>query len=64
MIGIDLSRFTPEARLIVEQAAKVYIEHTRPWFVGLIVHGSAVKGGFIPGCSDIDLHLYLDKAAF
>jgi len=60
----DLSGLTPEARPIVEAAAAIYIRHTRPWFVGLIAHGSAFKGGFIPGCSDIDLQLYLEDAAF
>src|SRR5262245_36553510 len=61
---VDLLGLTREARPIVESAAAIYIRHTRPWFVGLIAHGSAVKGGFIPGCSDIDLQLYLDQAAF
>ncbi len=42
----------------------MYVAHTRPWFVGLVAHGSAVKGGFISGCSDIDLQLFLDDAAF
>jgi hypothetical protein len=28
------------------------------------VHGSAVKGGIIPGCSDIDFQLYLEPTAF
>jgi len=55
---------TPEARPIVEKAAAVYLKHTASWFVGLVIHGSAMKGGFIPGCSDIDLQLYLEDAAF
>ncbi|MDQ6642850.1 MAG: hypothetical protein M3Y76_00170 [Chloroflexota bacterium] len=29
-----------------------------------MAHGSVVKGGFIPGCSDIDLQLYLENQAF
>jgi len=29
-----------------------------------VAHGSAVKGGFIPGCSDLDMQLYLDDVAF
>lgn len=61
---IDVSRLPPEAQPIVEQAARVYLKHTEPWLIGLIAHGSAVKGGFIPGCSDIDLQLYLESAAF
>jgi hypothetical protein len=31
--------------------------------VGLLAHGSAVKGGFIAGCSDVDLQLFVDDAA-
>ena len=61
---LDVSRLLPEAQPIVEAAAAIYIRHTRPWFIGLIAHGSALKGGAIPGCSDIDLQLYLDDSAF
>jgi hypothetical protein len=61
---LDVSRLQPEARPIVEAAAEIYLRHSRPWFIGLIAHGSALKGGFIPGCSDIDLQLYLEDAAF
>jgi hypothetical protein len=61
---LDVSRVAAEARLVVQQAAAVYLRHTQPWFVGLLIHGSVFKGGFIPGCSDIDLHLYLDEPAF
>jgi hypothetical protein len=60
----DLSRVVPEAKSIVQAAATVYLHHTRQWFVGLLVHGSALKSGFIAGCSDIDLQLYLDASAF
>ncbi len=60
----DTSRLVPEARLIVEAAAASFLRHTQPWFVGLVVHGSALKGGFIPGCSDIDFQVFLDEQAF
>ena len=63
-VALDVSRLQAEARAIVTAAAEVYIRHTRPWFIGLLAHGSALKGGFVPGCSDIDLQLYLDEAAF
>jgi hypothetical protein len=49
---------------VVHAAAKVYARHTAPWFIGLLVHGSACKGDFIPGCSDVDLKLYLRDEAF
>lgn len=62
--AIDVSALVPEAREIVEQTARAYLRHTAPWFVGLLAHGSSVKGGFIAGCSDIDLHLYLTRDAF
>jgi hypothetical protein len=60
----DFAGLVPEARPIVAEAAEAYLRYLEPWFVGLIAHGSAVKGGFIPNCSDIDLQLYLDDAAF
>jgi len=60
----DVSGLVPEARPIVQQVASVYLRHIAPWFVGLIVHGSAVKGGVIPNCSDIDFQLYLHDTAF
>ena len=61
---LDVSPLVPEARQVVAAVAQVYWRHTQPWLVGLLVHGSALKGGFIPGGSDIDFHLYLDDAAF
>ncbi|MCI0438858.1 MAG: hypothetical protein L0177_06965, partial [Chloroflexi bacterium] len=61
---LDVSPLVSEARPIAEKVARVYLKHTRPWFVALMAHGSAVKGGFIPGCSDIDFKLFLDEAAF
>ena len=61
---LDLSGLVTEAGPIVQQVASVYLEHTAPWFIGLIVHGSAVKGGVVPNCSDIDFQLYLHDAAF
>lgn len=61
---LDLSGVIPEARPIVQAAVDVYLRHTHEWFVGLIAHGSTVKGSFIPGCSDIDLQLYLEPSAF
>ena len=61
---LDVSRVTVEARPVVQQAAAIYLRHTQPWFVGLLIHGSALKGGFIPSCSDVDLQLYLDGSAF
>jgi hypothetical protein len=63
-VKVDVSGVTAEARPSVERAAQVYIGHMRDAFIGLIAHGSAVKEGFIPGCSDIDLQLYLSDDAF
>lgn len=61
---INTSGLVPEAKPIVREVAAVYQKYTAPWFIGLIVHGSAVKGGIIPGCSDIDFQLFLEKSAF
>jgi hypothetical protein len=60
----DVSGLVPEARPIAQQVATVYLKHTAPWFIGLIAHGSAVKGGVIPNCSDIDFQLFLHESAY
>ncbi len=60
----DVAPLSPFVQPIVLAAAEIYYRHTRPWFIGLLIHGSAYKGGFIPGCSDIDLRLYLEDEAF
>ena len=60
----DVSGLVPEARPIAQQVATVYLKHTAPWFIGLIAHGSAVKGGAIPNCSDIDFQLFLRESAY
>ena len=61
---IDVTPLVREAQAPVRKAAEIYIRHTRDWFVGLLAFGSAVKGSIIPGCSDIDLKLYLDDSVF
>lgn len=60
----DVSRLIPEAQPIALAVAQVYWTHTKPWFIGLVCFGSAVRGGVIAGASDIDFHLYLTDAAF
>lgn len=61
---INVSGLMPEAQAIAAQAAAIYYKHTAPWFIGLVAHGSVVKGGYIPNCSDIDFQLYLTAEAF
>ncbi len=61
---LDVSPLTPEARRVVQAAAAVYLRQAGAHFVGLIVLGSALKGGLIPGSSDLDLKLYLADALF
>jgi hypothetical protein len=61
---IDVSGLVPEAQSIARAATEALVRHTDPWFVGVMAHGSAYKGGFIPGCSDVDMQLYLAPAAF
>ena len=63
-IEFDLSGLIPEARNVASEVAAIYWKHTQPWFVGLVCFGSAVKGGLIPGASDLDFHLDLEEAAF
>ncbi|WP_151734811.1 hypothetical protein [Paenibacillus tengchongensis] len=61
---MDLLPVPQAASRIIEAAAKIYIKHAADHFAGLIVHGSALKGGIIPGCSDIDFKLYLQDEIF
>ena len=60
----DVSLLVAEAQPIAEKVAQIYWKHTEPWFIGLLIHGSALKGGVIPNCSDIDLQLFLTPDAF
>ncbi|HVB20979.1 MAG TPA: hypothetical protein VNG51_03425 [Ktedonobacteraceae bacterium] len=61
---LNLSPIVPEARGIVRAAAITYLQHLGQWCIGVLIHGSALKGGYIPGCSDIDFQVYLESAAF
>ena len=61
---LNLSPIVPEALSIVRAAILVYLQHLGQWCIGAVIHGSALKGGYIPNCSDIDLQLYLEPAAF
>ena len=60
----DVSGLVPDAQAVALAVAEVYYKLTTPWFVGLTCFGSAVKGGILPGASDIDFHLYLTDGAF
>lgn len=64
MTEIDVSPVLREVREVAAAAAEAFLRHTEPWFVGLLVHGSAIKGGFIPHLSDVDFRLYLREDAF
>lgn len=61
---LDTAPIVPEARPIVRAAAIVYLHHLSQWCIGVVVHGSALKGGYVAGCSDVDLQLYLESSAF
>ena len=56
---IDVARLAPEARPIAVRVADIYLRHLGDDFVGLIAHGSGVKGDFILHVSDLDFQLYL-----
>ena len=57
-----------EYKSAVEALRKEFVEACKSVFgdnlVAIINKGSTVKGGFIPGLSDVDLHVYLKDAAF
>lgn len=54
---LDVSGVQPEAQRTVERVARIFVTHLGQSLVSLIAHGSAVKGGYIPRGSDIDLKL-------
>lgn len=56
----SLQNIVGEARPIIEQAANVYYKHTKQQLTGIVIHGSAITGDFIPGCSDIDIKLLMN----
>lgn len=60
----DVTPLSSVVRPIVLAASEIVYKQTEPWLVALLIHGSAYKGGSIPGCSDIDLQVYLERTAF
>ena len=64
MPEVDARAVIPEVRDVARAAATSYLRHLEPWLVGLLIHGSSVKGGFIPFASDLDFQVYLEDAAF
>lgn len=64
MAILNLSPLNDQAREIVEHAATIYVRHTDPWFVGLYVHGDALRDRFTPGCSELQFRLFLEREAF
>jgi hypothetical protein len=61
---LNLSNSVPEANPVVQKAAEVFHKHFQSALIGIILHGSAFKGGYIAGSSDIDFQLYLEESAF
>lgn len=53
----DVSGLQAEARGIVERAAEVFLTHLQDDLASLVAHGSAVKGDYVAGGSDVDLVL-------
>ena len=51
---IDVTGIQPSAQPIIEGIARVYINHLDASLDTLVAHGSGVKGGIIPGSSDLD----------
>jgi hypothetical protein len=56
-VMLDVSRVAAPPRPAVQQAAIIYLRQTQPWFVGLLIHGLALKGGF----NSISLTRFLDQ---
>ncbi len=63
VLSLDLSGVQDPAQAAVRSASDAYVRHLGPDLVSLVVHGSAVRGGFIPGSSDVDFALFLRPGA-
>jgi hypothetical protein len=59
----DVTPLVPAAQKIVRAISYLYWREFGPQLLGVLVHGSALKGGEIPGCSDIDLRIYVERTA-
>lgn len=57
---VHVEAVVPEARDVVTAAVEVYRQHCGSALRSVLVHGSAVKGGVIRGCSDVDVALFVD----
>ncbi|MEX2226844.1 MAG: nucleotidyltransferase domain-containing protein [Dehalococcoidia bacterium] len=63
-MNVDTSGLVPEAQRPAREAAEACLKSTGDRCIALVAVGSVVKGGFIPGWSDIDILLYLTDDAF
>jgi hypothetical protein len=65
MEGPDVRGVTgiqPMAQEIVRAMGRVYVMHLGSALSTLVAHGSAVRGGVIPGSSDVDIAAFVDPA--
>lgn len=62
-LSINVDPLQLPARHLVRQTADIYRRHLGHNLVTLVAHGSAVKGGFIPRSSDVDLVAFLRPGA-
>lgn len=58
----EVSGIQPEARQIVRDSTSVFVNHLQHNVVSIVAHGSAVKGGYIAGGSDVDLDIFVTPA--
>jgi hypothetical protein len=59
MTVYDVAGLQPAARAVAAAAAAICVRHLEGDAITIVAHGSAVKGGYLAGCSDIDLRLYV-----
>ena len=59
----DVTGVQAVAREIVRAMAEAYVANVGAALVTLVAHGSAVKGGIIPGSSDVDLAAFVTPVA-
>jgi hypothetical protein len=62
-LAFDVTPLVPAAQKIVRAVSYLFWREFGSQLIGVLVYGSALKGGEIPGCGDIDIRIYVERAA-
>ncbi|TCT25449.1 hypothetical protein EDD68_1031, partial [Melghiribacillus thermohalophilus] len=60
---LNFDGINTEAKEIVKKTSYIYFKHLEKDLIGIILQGSAYKGGTIRNCSDIDFQVFVNNRA-